>query len=73
MEQQAVEFLKWIIETYPIAGTIIIAIALSYTLIKMIVVVTPTKKDDKILERLQKTWIGQLFELISDLINIKKK
>ena len=40
------------------------AIVIIYTAAKAVIALTPSKEDDKMLERFQKTWLGKTFEFL---------
>lgn len=67
-------FILSIIKDYPVVGVVFAVLGLLVVLAQVIVVLTPSKKDDLILENAQKhPIIGKMFKLFVSFAPIQKK
>ena len=64
---------KLLIEKYPVAGTVLAVLGVLVVVAQVVVVITPTKKDDEKLQELMgKSWFKGLFEFLKSFAPFQK-
>jgi len=68
------ELLNMLVEKWPVAGYVLMGLGSAVLVAQVVVVLTPSKKDDAVLEKAKKIPVlGKLLELLVEMAPFKKK